>query len=56
LSAGRQQGNIQAAERFSLAFKAIKAKAGEQESAAVQILKIVKASQTVTGREDGTHR
>ena len=52
----RKQGNIQAAERFSLAFKAIKAKAGEQESGAVQILKIVKASQTVTGREDGTHR
>jgi tetratricopeptide (TPR) repeat protein len=43
----RKQGNSQAAERFSRAFRASKAKAGEQESAAVQILKILKEAQTV---------
>jgi lipopolysaccharide biosynthesis regulator YciM len=52
----RKQGNVQAAERVSRAFRASKAKAGEQETAAVQILKIVKGSQTGTSREADTSK
>jgi tetratricopeptide (TPR) repeat protein len=48
----RKQGNTQAAERLLRAFQENKAKAVEQESAAVQILKILKVSDQESGSQE----
>jgi tetratricopeptide (TPR) repeat protein len=52
----RKQGKTEAAERLMRAFQKSKEKAAEQESVAVQILKMVKASAETEGGADGTPR